>query len=232
MFVGGACAALFASAACSSQGDDEVAPEPAFLGRYGLKGDDTAAYSTLWFSKDARYEAVRARCTNDCIETGTFTQRNGALTLETSSGQRSQFRITGEGPDREQASTASLRPRGAGDAVPVAEAANDDNLCAGPTTASLRPQAGVEECGGPPPGCGVCKYGYRQVDHRPTCGCCSPRSGGALLGGASCLLTGRVTRAILSAQGTGSPIEATLEGNRSPTQRIAMDPASMPELRR
>ena len=46
LFVGGACAALFASAACSSQGDEEVAPEPTFLGRYGLTGDDTAPYST------------------------------------------------------------------------------------------------------------------------------------------------------------------------------------------
>jgi len=76
-----------------------INPEPeeagtTLEGRYAITSSSgSATFSTLWFAKDGTYEAVLAKCTASCVQSGTFTFARGDLTLTPTEGPVSKLRI-------------------------------------------------------------------------------------------------------------------------------------------
>jgi len=183
------------SAGCSSAEPEASPPPPALLGRYALTGQ--SAYAKLYFSKEHTYEAMLANCTSNCVEKGTFTHRDGTLSLESESGKRLEWTIAPtDAESRARVGTSAVKPRAVGDAVPSDSNSNDDP-CADPafgsaSVSSVRPRAAGEH----------------------------PAPNGPLLGATSCLLTGVVMRAKMTGS-DGSEVDATLEGTKPPSQVVA-----------
>lgn len=148
-----ACARLFVvlsafagltAAACSSSPEPSPEPELRLEGRYALEAKDGSSprFTSLWFGKDGRYEGVRARCSNDCLESGTFAYTSGEVSLLAAGGATAKMRI--RPTDRAPAvSTSALRPR-SDDALgaDTEESGDADDPCVtGPSTKSLSPRA-------------------------------------------------------------------------------------------
>ncbi len=178
------------AAACSSSPGPSPEPEPLLEGRYSLeaKNGSSPRYTGLWFGKDGRYEGVRARCSSDCLESGTFTYANEEVSLLAADGTTAKMRVRPE--DRAPGlSTSSLRPRSDGIPGSGTDAeeggAADDPCASGVSATSLSPRA--------------------------------DDNNSLLTGGVTCLLTGRLMAFALESDDPKDAATAKLVGNLSPS---------------
>ncbi len=189
----------FTAAACSSSTGPSPKPELLLQGRYALTAKDGSSprFTNIWFGKDARYEGVRASCTDDCLESGTFVYASGEVTLTAEDGLTAKMRI--RPADRAPSvSTSSLRPRSddpAGSDTAAGGGDADDPCASGVSTASLSPRADDD-------------------------------NGGSLLaGGVTCLLPGRLMAFAVEGDDPKEAATAKLAGNLPSSETAEGEPA-------